>query len=45
MIGRHIVLVHGLLHQTQTERAGVEGEVLLRLRGDGTEMMDAGQFE
>ena len=44
VVGAHVVLVHGLLHQPHAERAGVEVVVAPGVGGDGGEMVDAGEL-
>ena len=44
MVGADIVLVDGLLDETHAERLRIEAVVLRCLRGNGREMMDAGEM-
>jgi hypothetical protein len=44
VIGRHVVLVHGLLDQPQAHDACIKGDVAWRVGGNGGQMMDAGEL-
>lgn len=44
VVGRDVVLVDGLLDQTQSQHLRVEGVVPRRVGGDGSEMVDAGEL-
>jgi hypothetical protein len=41
MIGARVVLIDGLLHETQAKHAGVEIQVLARIGGDGGDVVEA----
>ena len=44
MVGADVVLVDGLLDQPHAEQAGVEGQILARLRGDRGQVVNSGQL-
>ena len=42
MVATRVVKIDGALHQTQTQRLGVEIDIRLRVSRDRGDMMDAG---